>query len=399
MHHRRISLVGIGIMLMSFNMVVAATPSFTPLGDLPGGDFYSFAGAVSGDGSVVAGWSVSDCPTAVCNSEAYLWENGVMAGFGFPQSSSSRPFSGAQAISADGSIFAGSGSSDAGSNEPFRWENGVFTPLGRIPGYGDNAHFTSDMSGDGSRIVGYGYDDDGDYFQAWLWDNGTMIGLGDLDPSFPPPFSYAFGISGDGQVVVGQTSSQNGMQAYRWSDGVMSGLGYLFVPSPNAGEEIGAQSWAMAASTDGAVIVGSSAWSVDGVGEWEAFRWEDGVMVGLGDLAGGTFKSHAKAVSADGSVIAGESETDEGEVAFIWDAAHGMRDLRTVLEDSGLDMTGWTLRFVTDMSADGSVIVGTGINPNGDFEAFRAVVPEPTTVSLLSFVILLCFRKKQRQSN
>ena len=38
----------------------------------------------------------------------------------------------------------------------------------------------------------------------------------------------------------------------------------------------------------------------------EAFRWTEGSgMVGLGDLAGGSFYSVANAVNADGSVVVG----------------------------------------------------------------------------------------------
>jgi len=46
----------------------AMAVSFMPLGDLPGGEFYSEAHAVSADGSVVVGYSGS-----ALGSEAFRW--------------------------------------------------------------------------------------------------------------------------------------------------------------------------------------------------------------------------------------------------------------------------------------------------------------------------------------
>jgi hypothetical protein len=46
--------------------------------------------------------------------------------------------------------------------------------------------------------------------------------------------------------------------------------------------------------------------------------------------------------------------------AFIWDFAHGMRDLKSVLEtEHGLDLAGWQLNSAVAISDDGLVIAGT----------------------------------------
>ncbi len=374
------------IALAASATALATPPSFTPLGDLPGGTFQSGAGGVSADGSIVAGGSTSNCiAPGYCNGEAFVWQSGTMTPLGFPPSSAPNPFSGIQAVSADGSILAGSASSDEGTNEPFRWANGVFTPLGRIPGYGNNAHLTTGISDDGTRIVGWGYSADGDETQAWLWENDAMIGLGTLS-GMPQSLSAAYGISGDGNVVVGASSGQ----AFSWINGDMTGLGTI--PPPFPGPKVTVGSYATATSTNGSVIVGaSSAYDYDTEqSRLEAFRWSDAMMIGLGDLPGGEFHSSASAVSADGSIIAGIGSTDTGDEVFLWDAANGMRELRGLLEnDFGLDLTGWSLPYVRDISADGSVIVGTGINPEGNYEAFLAVVPEPATIGLLLIGVLL----------
>jgi probable HAF family extracellular repeat protein len=118
-------------------------------------------------------------------------------------------------------------------------------------------------------------------------------------------------------------------------------------------------------SADGSVVVGESS-SAAG---FEAFRWTEATgMVGLGDLPGGDFSSEALGVSADGSVIVGVSNTASGSEAFLWDAANGMRNLRDVLISQGADLSGWNLGSATGVAVapDGTItVVGNGTNPAG----------------------------------
>jgi probable HAF family extracellular repeat protein len=151
-------------------------------------------------------------------------------------------------------------------------------------------------------------------------------------------------------------------------------------------------------SADGSVVVGRSRSAFGG----EAFRWTSlGGMVGLGDLPGGIFSSGARGVSGNGSVVVGGSRSASGKEAFIWDAANGIRSLSTVLStDFGLDLTGWTLSEATGISDDGRIVVGEGINPNGNPEAWRAdltpgggpgggEIPEPSTLIIWSLLATL----------
>lgn len=100
---------------------------------------------------------------------------------------------------------------------------------------------------------------------------------------------------------------------------------------------------------------------------------------GLGHLPGGSSAvSQAFAVSGDGSVVVGRSLTgDLSDVeAFVWTEAEGLRALKAVLEDDhGLDLTGWTLQVATGVSADGTVVVDYGTNPDGNGEAWRVELP------------------------
>jgi hypothetical protein len=136
---------------------------------------------------------------------------------------------------------------------------------------------------------------------------------------------------------------------------------------------------ARAVSLNGAVVVGSSesTLSAPNISAREAFRWtlESG-LVPLGGLDGGYFSSIAYDLSGDGSLIIGESRTDSGSEAFIWDETNGMRNLQAVLEgDFGLDISGWTLRAALGISENGRAIVGVGINPSGFTEAWIAFLP------------------------
>jgi hypothetical protein len=165
---------------------------------------------------------------------------------------------------------------------------------------------------------------------------------------------------------------------------VFFGLGDL--PGGNFGSQ------AEAVSGDGLTVVGGS---ISDQG-WEAFVWRAGQgMTGLGDLGGGEFESRAFGVSGDGSIVCGRGVTERGAAAFRWtaqgglealaepigavvgnsmaqavSAGEGQRTVQAVLEAAGVDLKGWTLRWATGVSADGTVICGNGINPEGNDEAW-----------------------------
>ena len=77
----------------------------------------------------------------------------------------------------------------------------------------------------------------------------------------------------------------------------------------------GFYSQAFGVSADGSVVIGSSSSAVGG----EAFRWTSvGGMVGLGDLPGQDFWSFAFGVTADGSTVVGVSQAASGNEAVLW---------------------------------------------------------------------------------
>ena len=161
------------------------------------------------------------------------------------------------------------------------------------------------------------------------------------------------GISGDGSTLImtAVNWSTDERMSYRWT--VEEGYSQI-------GDLPGGEVWSSPAgvSADGSVIVGhsDSVHSTD-ISDWEAFKWTpEAGMVGLGDLSGGAFDSRAHDVSADGSVIVGRGDyNDGGGYSYTqpvrWTADGGIEAI-PCLNPGGRGRA-------LGVSADGRVIVGT----------------------------------------
>ncbi len=351
------------------------TGNFIPLGDLPGGDISSTATGVSDNGSVVVGFSgVTDQGGG--SREAFRWTSaGGMVGLGDLPGGFFR--SKAEGVSADGSVVVGTGGID-GSIEAFRWTSGTgMVGLGQLPGGRPVDSTAEGVSADGSVVVGRGIAPGAEpgqgsaHIEAYRWTSGTgMVGLGDLQGG--DYWSQASGVSADGNVVVGFSYNASfDFEAFRWTSATgMVGLGDL----PGGGFDVRAND----VSADGNVVVGNGS-SATGP---EAYYWTSaGGMMGLGYLPGRDAESRAYGVSADGIVVVGQSQADAGSAsseAFVWTQANGMQSLRGVLIAKGVTgLDDWQLREATSISADGQWVVGSGINPSGDQEAFLTNISTP----------------------
>ncbi len=264
----------------------------------------------------------------------------------------------ARGVSADGSVVVG-----MVNNRPFRW-----TAAGGI----QFLHTTGVAYGvtpNGLVVVGADKLAADPTARAFRWTAaGGMQMLGALVVNGS---SSAHAVSADGSIVVGQGTRAGGREAFRWTEATgIQGLGHLGHAPNNPNSFSGG---ALAISTDGNVIVGASS-APDGN---QGFRWENGNMMGLGAWPGNS--AEASGVSGDGSVIVGNVLSGSG--AFIWTAQRGLRELKTALEQEyGLDVTGWTLTRVNGISRDGRVLAGYGMNPQGQFEGWRAVLPASTAL-------------------
>lgn len=384
------------LVLLITQTVMATAPFFQGLGDLPGGGEYGWAQGVSADGSIAVGLSYSENSIGY---EAFRWENGVIEGLGDLPGGDF--WSGASSISGNGQVIVGASSSALASyREAFRWTaQGGMVGLGALATGPGKSSAANGVSGDGSVIVGSTSSPNTTSFEAFRWtESSGMVGLGDL-----PGGQFRSGansVSPDGRVVVGQGNGVNGPEAFRWTQETgMIGLGDL------SGGLF--SSVAYAVSDDGNTVVGYG-YGENGTpfGDHTAFRWtESGGMVSLGALSnactGQDLCAYSEAfdVSADGTVVVGQSRVETGNTeAYIWDQANGMRRISSILEDDlGIDLGGWRLLTAYGVSSDGLTVVGHGFDPNGNVQGWIAHVPEPSTgIFILSILAPMALRRIRR---
>ena len=255
-------------------------------------------------------------------------------------------------VADDGMTVVGNGSGLQGEDfidVGFSWSpTGSFEDLAPQLPANDRASAYG-VSDDGSVIVG-DYTLPGTFNQrGYRLLNGTVE---TLTPDLGGDYVRVSGVSGDGQVVVGYTGGGSDIKAYRWVDGTMTNLGELATGQ-------GAQ--ALATNRDGSVVVGSANISNS---EYHAFRWSGGTMTDLGRLGSGG-NSNAFGVSADGSVVVGVSASDGGpDHAYRWTQAGGMVDIHGLAGD---------FSTANAVSGDGKVVVGGAAANAGDMQytAFR----------------------------
>jgi probable HAF family extracellular repeat protein len=339
------------------------TTTFTGVGILPGG-LGSSVSALSADGRTATGYA----RTTGTDSHLFRWTAaGGMQDLGNLPGGT---FVNVGGISADGQTIVGDGDRTGPFGVPtgrgFRWTAaGGMQELDPPSGGFSTAAFA--VSADGRAIAGQVFTSSAQR-RAYLWTEGGSVNLGTL-PGHTE--SVAWGMSGDGRVVVGGSGSR----AFRWTaaDG-MQDLGVL----PGM-----IRSWANGVSGDGRIVIGASETNT----ERRAFRWTAGRgMESLGVLPGGN-SSNAWAASSDGGIVVGLSASSSGNRAVVWDAA-GIQDLNVVLTAQGVDLTGWTLTSATSVVGDqsaGYTIAGSGLH-DGIVEGFvvsgvqLTPVPEPTVI-------------------
>jgi probable HAF family extracellular repeat protein len=355
--------------LIGLSQPALAEPTFQGIGDLPGSGYFSIARAVSADGAIVVGQS-----QAAAGTEAFRWTiaTGMLSIGDLP---GGLHYSYATGISDDGTTIVGHSSGSSAAGGAFRWTSaGGMVELTRVAGSSGTG--ASGVSADGSTVVGHASYPL--YSRALMWpDGGGLVELGYL-PAHTDT-SRAEDVSADGSTAVGYSFAWG----FTWtSGGGMVSIGGI--PGGTGGSD------ARAISADGSTIVGSGG-TLDMYGFEETYairRTSAEGVVPLGSIPGGDYESEANAVSADSSTIVGLVHAPGGPQAFVWDAANGMRLLSVVLTDLGLDLTGWKLRDAYGVSADGRVIVGKGINPNGDTEGWVADLGDAQQVPALGPVAL-----------
>ena len=200
-------------------------------------------------GNVIVGKSLIASNT----TEAFRWTpNGVVGLGDLPGGDF---FSVAQAVSPDGNVIVGHSSSDNGK-EAFRWTSAAgMIGLGEFPG-GDLDSFAFDVSANGNVIVGQS-NVDAFNIEAFCWTPSEgMVGLGDL-PGGVDLVSRAESVSADGDVIVGFARGRlKDSVAFVWSQAT----GMLSVQELLSASDVDLTGWqlnfATAVSANGKTIVG-----------------------------------------------------------------------------------------------------------------------------------------------
>jgi uncharacterized membrane protein len=320
----------------------------------------SRAWGVSPDGSTVVG-------TTDNALRAFYWTEST----GLQHLPSAGSSSSAFATSYDGTIIAGY---DTGRATIWKAPDYARREFGDFP-FSNCCSYARAISRDGAVLVGAGgYGNGGPEPEAVYFTDATdIVGLGSLGPTpSHTHLSEAYGVSGDGNVIVGHASSPKGLQAFQWTkrDG-LQGLG-------NSLDDVFFRH-ANAVTPDGRIIVG---WGGSDVHP-TAVRWSEATgAVGLGLMDPADYSSFARGVSENGEVIVGNTfrqvpSGQQGEFAFIWDRINGMISLKELLTKHGAEVDNWELRDATGISADGRVIVGYRGQFGGYDRAFVAILPSP----------------------
>jgi len=267
------------------------------LGDLPGGDDYSEAQAVSGDGSLVVGISDGMVTTPTGN-QAFVWteESGMQ---GIPGATPTGASS-ALGVSDDGSTIVG-----------YHYFTSSYSAFRATPAMSELPGLTvaRDASADGSFVVGY----DGAQAKRWSASGVDLLGRLGTDNQ-----SEALAVTPNGETVVGWSyesgSSFVGSEPFRWTpSGGLVGLGHRSARINQAND----------VSDNGALIVGTI--ESGGTTDHRAFVWTElgGVrtvaelMADYGAAVSDWLLSNATGVSADGSTIIGDGTGPHGEEAWI----------------------------------------------------------------------------------
>lgn len=289
---------------------------------------------------------------------AFVWTRGQgLVRLADPLPSQALPIS-ANAVAFDGATIVGSAQDLGRGSEGYVWtrSHGI-TGLGNTAGTSSIPTAVAPMTG---LVVGTLETAKG--MKPFRWKPGAGL---QVLPGLPPGLqAEIYGISADGNVIVGRAWPDGSLRTRGWAFRWTERNGFLNLEA-SRGDDYYVGSTATDVSADGRVVIGDNIFD----GRRQAFRWTAELgMVALGILSREA-ASEATGISGDGRIVVGQS----GSRPFWWQQGHGLQDLRIVLETRyGMAtlLQGWQLETINAISADGLVLVGQGKNPSGEADGW-----------------------------
>jgi probable HAF family extracellular repeat protein len=253
----------------------AATYTITDLGNFPDGES-SQAMALNASGSVVG-----YVPAGPVLTRAFLWNDGALRDLNSDlPSGKAETKAVAYGISPLGHVVGHVWTTTDGktTGSAYLWKDGQTTLLETLSGAHDvNSAGQVAASGGGPNY----------YIQPYRWWNGVITPLGTLGG----PGGVALAINEAGEIVGEATSSAGSSHAFLWRDGVMHDLGTL-----GGCVSIG---WDI---SETGFVAGRADRPGYCDAQWHATLWRDGRIYDLGVLLG-HFGSQAFAVNSHGQVV------------------------------------------------------------------------------------------------
>ncbi|MBS0189332.1 MAG: hypothetical protein JSS51_14805 [Planctomycetes bacterium] len=298
-------------------------------------------------------------------------------------------YGGQAKISRDGSRVGGTNiNSDTGKGEAAIYNVGLgtWTNLGGIGGTVDNSTSSGwGLSGDGQTLVGLGWTS-GSEARAVRWTQGTgMVDMGTSSPGFA---SRANATNHNGTVIGGWQDNDNGRQGAVWINGAQK---LLFDNNGFAVSE------ALAVSSDGQWVTGVA------YGALSPYRYNTvtEVLEYLPMVSGDFFFPTAlgTAISDDGSTIVGSVRDfgpPFGAPGFIWRDGFGAMTLNEYFDSMGVMYEdGFFFSAPLAMSGDGLTMSGYGISPTEGLVGWVVTVPTPGTALALGLGLMGTLRRRR----
>ena len=410
-------IIVVAIQLLVVQAAISA-PALLPIGERP--RFPSRIAAISADGSTLIGRQ---------SDATFLWDraNGLrfldeLPGDDVPDASAFR----ASAISGDGRKIVGTL-----DGAPVLWQRGVGTTTLPLLPNGTNGGAALGISDDGDKIVGWAHN--GDFLTQnepgvprftdlpldvpVMWDESGTIQV------LEPTLGQAVDVTNDGVVVGKRYVADPAIivtSGFRWdaSRGIQQIPGFL----PESVEPLATLTIdAVAVSSDGTRIAGNvynvAAQNFFGTASDLGYRWSGDPGTGSALPANGLTEINppladwtgfvelaVSDLSSDGSTIVGRYRLDSSSLgrAFVWTEQSGLQDLTLLLQSLGVDMDDLVLAEAPSVSADGKTIAAAAYVPLSSTSPLRiltgfvAVIPEPSSALLIGFGLVALSRLGDR---